>query len=101
MGFGSRGKSCRVAIGSRIFGWVGVEQSAEHSYEVVPVVRSVAVRRRTRFPLLVAPFPAAPILRATFLDFRVNFRIIGRKGFVPGNPGYPVRSNTAGEVPRF
>ena len=59
MGFGSRGKSCSGAIGSRIFGWVGVEQSAEHSYEVVLVVRSVAVRRHTRFRVEGGYFPAA------------------------------------------
>ena len=47
--------------------------------------------------MLTAPFPAAPILRARFLDFRVNFRIIGRRGFVLGNQGYPVCSMAAAE----
>ena len=61
MGFGSRGKSCSGAIGSRIFGWVGVEQSAEHSYEVLLVVRSVAVRRHTRFRVEGGYFSAAAL----------------------------------------
>ena len=79
MGFGSRGKSCRVAIGSRIFGWVGVEQSAEHSYEVVLVVRSVAIRRHTRFRVEGGYFPAAAIVGTRFLDFSSTFRTIGTR----------------------
>ena len=85
MGFGSRGKSCSGAIGSRIFGWVGVEQSAEHSYEVVLVVRSVAVRRHTRFRVEGGYFPAAAIRLARFLDFSSTFRAIGRREFDAGS----------------
>ena len=58
---------------------VGVEQSAEHSYEVLLVVRSVAVRRHTRFRVEGGYFPAAAIVGTRFLDFSSTFRTIGTR----------------------
>ena len=53
------GESPGYILGSHFSSLQRVEQSAEHSYEVVLVVRSVAVRRHTRFRVEGGYFPAA------------------------------------------
>ena len=49
------------------------------------VVRSVAVRRHTRFRVEGGYFPAAAIRLARFLDFSSTFRAIGRREFDAGS----------------
>ena len=80
-----KGKSPGYILGSHFSSLQRVEQSAEHSYEVVLVVRSVAVRRHTRFRVEGGYFPAAAIRLARFLDFSSTFRAIGRREFDAGS----------------